>query len=402
MNLVTIQGLSAVPGIRTNGVHAGIKNGRPDVGVIVSDVPGTQAAAVFTQNAFAAAPVHISRQHVADGHVQAIVVNSGNANACTGRQGLRDALAMTESLGSALDIPHDQVLVCSTGIIGRKLPMEKIQQGITDCMAGIDDATGAEISKAILTTDTGPKEATTTFQANGQTYTLSGIAKGAGMVHPNMGTMLAFMVTDAPVPGKHLRTALVDATTTSFNQISIDGDESTNDTAILMANGASGGIELTPEHPEWGAFQTAVTQVATKLAKQIAGDGEGATRLFEVQVHGATDDTMARKAARAVAKSNLVKAAVHGRDPNWGRIVAAMGSTGMEVGDVSIDIHGMGQVVRVLDAGQPVGVEADASNCLGDDTVKLVIDVAVGSGHGTAWGCDLSPEYVTFNAEYHT
>ncbi len=402
MNLTTVQGLSAVPGYRSYGVHAGIKKERPDVGIIVSDMPNTQVAGVFTQNAFAAAPVHISRQHVADGCAQAIVINSGNANACTGRQGLRDALSMTQLVADGLGIENEQVLVCSTGIIGRPLPMAKIQDGIQRCLQGLDVATGAEISQAILTTDTGPKEATVQFEANDMTYTLSGIAKGAGMIHPNMGTMLAFMVTDAPVPGVALRRALMTATTTTFNQISIDGDESTNDTAILMANGASGGASITPGHPDWQNFQDAVTSCAKKLAKQIAADGEGATRLFEVTIQSAPDDVIARKAARAVCKSNLVKSAVHGRDPNWGRIIAAMGSTGMQVGSVSIDIIGNGDTVRVLDDTTPTGNEKAASRCLSDDTVRLIIDVNNGDGKGTAWGCDLTPDYVHFNAEYRT
>ncbi len=387
------------------GVHAGIKKARRDVALIVSDAPATVGAAVFTQNAFAAAPVHVSRQHVANGDVRAIVVNSGNANACTGRQGLRDALSMARTAAEQLGIQPEQVLVCSTGIIGRPLPLASVLAGIKDCASRLDHAVGGEAADAILTTDSGPKEASRTVTIDGIEYHVAGMAKGAGMIHPNMATMLALMATDAPVDAADLRALLKYAVDRSFNQISVDGDESTNDTAILLANGVAGGEPITRAHPAWVPLRDALTDLCQELAKRIVADGEGATRLLEVHVTGAASETDARVASRAVVSSNLVKAALHGGDPNWGRIVAALGQSrvAIDTNAINLDITSNAGRARLLADGQPVSDALEAGRvALGAPEVTFHVHLGVGDGEASAWGCDLTEDYVSFNAEYST
>lgn len=401
--LAAPSGLLSVPGFRAMGVATGVKTGRPDLAIIHSIHPGTSAAAVFTQNAFAAAPVHVGRQHVADGRIQAIVVNAGNANACTGRQGLRDCLTMADEAATALGLKREQVLVCSTGIIGRPMPMDKIVPGIHACADVLDDGVGGEAALAILTTDSGPKEVQSEFTIDGVTYHIAGIAKGAGMIHPNMATMLAFLVTDAAVPPKALRAALTYAADRSFNQITVDGCESTNDTCALLANGAAGGPKLTPEHEGWQEFQDAVTAVCQDLAKLIPADGEGATRLLTVDVVGARDSVQARRIARSIARSDLVKAAVHGADANWGRIVAAIGQEVRDVkaADTSITVSSTRGSMDVLRDGEPLE-KGRKSPIMDAPEVTFSVSVGDGPGYGTAWGCDLTVDYVKFNAEYTT
>lgn len=391
-----------VQGFRSMGVATGVKSGRPDLALIVSDVPDTVAAAVFTQNAFAAAPVHLGRQHIADGRLRAIVVNAGNANACTGRQGLRDALEMAQLTGDALGIRKEEVLVCSTGIIGRPLPMDKIRPGIQDCANRLDEGDGQQAAHAILTTDSGPKQATRSFEANGTTYTIAGIAKGAGMIHPNMATMLGFLLTDAPVDRRSAQQALQDAVDVSFNQISVDGDESTNDTCAMLANGAAGGPVLTPGAPGWDAFMAALTDVCVDLAKRIPADGEGATHLLTCHVEGARDTKAARRMARAVVSSTLVKAALHGADPNWGRILAALGQAERNLGtDIDLTVSSPIGSHPLLVQGEPQAV-GPAHEILQAPEVTFHLRVGDGPGAGTAWGCDITEDYVTFNAEYST
>ncbi len=405
MTLTSPMGFTSVKGFTAHGVHCGLKKQRPDLAIILSTVPNTQAAAVFTQNAFAAAPVHVSRQHVADGNIQAIVVNSGNANACTGRQGLRDAVEMASLTAERLGLEESQVFVCSTGRIGVSLPMEKIRAGIDACTKELPSAIGTEITQAIMTTDTGPKEAQTSFVVDGHEYNIAGIAKGAGMIHPNMATMLGFIATDAPIHAAHLRRALNYAVDRSFNQISVDGDESTNDTVCILANGAGGGPPVTPDAPGWDTFVDALLEVMQSLAKRIAADGEGATKLLHIHVTGAATATEARQAARAVARSNLVKSAIHGEDPNWGRIVSSVGSTNARVDPSVVDlfIGNPDQTVAVLVDGEPrKGVEAEARRLMGEPEVLIHIELHQGEGDAWAWGCDLTTEYVTFNSAYTT
>lgn len=401
--LEAYQGLMTVPGFRATGYATGVKTGRPDLAIIHSTHPNTTAAAVFTQNAFAAAPVHVGRQHVADGRIQAIVINAGNANACTGRQGLRDCLTMADEAAQALGLKREQILVCSTGIIGRPMPMDKIVPGIHAAVATLDDAVGGEAALAILTTDSGPKEAQATFTIDGVEHHIAGMAKGAGMIHPNMATMLGFLVTDANVPPKALRAALTYSVDRSFNQITVDGCESTNDTCALLANGAAEGPKLTPSHPEWHVFQDALTGLCQDLAKQIPADGEGATRLLTVEVEGARDNVQARKIARAIARSDLVKAAVHGADANWGRIVAAIGQEARDVKvvDTSITVASNNGRMDVLRDGEPLE-KGRKSAVMDAPEVTFYVSVGDGPGTGTAWGCDLTTDYVSFNAEYTT
>jgi len=393
-----------VPGFRAQGVWAQIKKKSRDV-VLVVGPPGTVGAAVFTQNAFAAAPVLVSREHVKGGDVRAIVCNAGNANACTGEQGLKDARAMAERAARHLGCKPRQVLVCSTGIIGRPMPMEKVLAGIDACAKELDSAEGPEAAEGITTTDSHPKHAFARVTVAGRTFHVAGIAKGAGMIHPNMATMLAFAVTDAPVSAADLDAQLRQAADATFNMITIDGDQSTNDTCAVLASGTEGGPRLKPGTPEMDAFQHGLRTVLRELARMIAGDGEGATALLEVRVEGASSLQDARAIARAVAKSNLVKSALHGKDPNWGRIVAAVGSCGADVdpGRVSVRFESSAGSVPVLRSGEPIpDVLQDAAAVLRPREVRILVDLNLGPHAAEAWGCDLSEEYVTFNSAYST
>ncbi len=397
--------LNHVPGILAQGVHANIKKKRRDVALIVSDRP-SRGAAVFTQNAFAAAPVLLSRLHVQNGDVRAIVCNSGNANACTGEQGLADAKAMAEATGKALGIKADQVIVCSTGIIGRPMPIEKVLAGIDDAAQTLGNAKGGEAAEAITTTDSHPKTVFVEVKAQGRTFHVAGIAKGAGMIHPNMATMLSFLVTDAPLTGTLLQHQLKAAVDATYNMITIDGDQSTNDTVALLANGAEGGENLREGTVELEAFQAGLTMACRDLARQIAGDGEGATALLEVVVEGASTLEDARTIARAVCKSNLVKSALHGKDPNWGRVVAAVGACDahVEAGRVSLWFESGNTSVPVLERGEPLpgNLLAQAADVLKAPEVRIRVHLGLGPYRAEAWGCDLSEEYVTFNSAYTT
>lgn len=398
--MAAVAGVRGVAGFRAGVVHCGLKADRPDLVVIQNDGPRPSAAAVFTRNTFAAAPVHLSRQHVADGDIRAVVVNSGIANACTGRQGLRDALEMARTTAEATGVAPEQVLVASTGIIGRPLPMDLITKGIQDAAADMGD--GADAPRAILTTDSGPKTFHKELDLGGRTITISGFAKGAGMIHPDMATMLAFVLTDAPVDPGFLQSALRHATDRSFNQISVDGDPSTNDMATVLASGAAGGDLITADSPDAAAFQAALTEACTDLATQIAADGEGATRLLDVQVDGAADDAQARKAARAIVSSFLVKAAVHGADANWGRVLAAVGSTdvAIEPDHVRLTVSSGKGDATVLADGSPTGDDGRA--VMDAHTVRFRLELGAGTGTGSAWGCDVSPDSVSFNADKTT
>ncbi|MEK6985737.1 MAG: bifunctional glutamate N-acetyltransferase/amino-acid acetyltransferase ArgJ [Candidatus Thermoplasmatota archaeon] len=402
--------LNHVPGFKANGVWAQIKKKSRDVCLIVSDRP-SKGAAVFTQNAFCAAPVIVSRENVENGDIRAIVCNAGNANAVTGEQGLKDARAMAAEAAKATGLTPDQFIVCSTGIIGRPMPMEKVLAGIRDSAKVLGDAVGGEAAEAITTTDSHPK---TVFvevsvppaagEKKGRTFHIAGIAKGAGMIHPNMATMLSFLVTDAPMNATFLNANLKEAVNATFNMITIDGDQSTNDTCAIIANGAAGGANLRKGTPEAAAFQEGLTLACKTLAKMIAGDGEGATALLEVAVEGAVSLEDARTIARSVAKSNLVKSALHGKDPNWGRIVAAVGSCGahVEPGKVSVRFESALGSVPVLDKGEPLARLKEANAALQTRDVRILVSLGLGPHKAEAWGCDLSEEYVTFNSAYST
>ena len=373
---------------------------RLDVAIIRSE-PLAAAAGVFTRNSVKGAPVVISQLTLRRGTpIGAIVVNAGNANACTGAQGFRDALRMCSTAGDALDLDPAQVLVCSTGVIGRPMPMERVLPGIVRA-AELQDATGEGAARAIMTTDTRPKAAGAAFDHNGTRYTVGGIAKGAGMIHPDMATLLAFVTTDAPVAQSQLQALLARVTGDTFNCVTVDGDTSPNDSLILLANGAAGGAIFEEGSRGLQLLEAAVYDVCESLSEQLVADAEGARRYFRIDVEGAIDEQQARVAARTVASSPLVKSAVHGGDPNWGRIVAALGRSGttFTLDRCRIDIGG----ITVLERGSPADCDLNAvRRALSQTRVDIGISLGAGDARGHAWGCELSPEYVHINADYTT
>ena len=400
-------GVTAPLGFVAGAAAAGVKHGMPveagsklDVAVIYSERPAT-AAAVFTTNKVKAAPVVISQLNLADGTARAVVVNSGNANACTGSQGFKDALVMGKVAADVLDLDPAQVLVASTGVIGRFLPMDRIREGVLAAVRGRSEFGGDVASEAIMTTDTVPKRAVATFSHAGTEYTIGGMAKGSGMIHLNMATMLAFLTTDAAVGAADLRAVLKRCADATFNMVSIDGDTSTNDMLALLANGAAGGPDLT-EGDGLEAFESALLRVSDDLSRQLVRDGEGATRMFTVDVLRAASDDDARAMARTVVSSSLVKSAIHGADPNWGRIVAALGRAGgeMVLDRLRVDIGGV--TVFGNGSGLPEADLAGVAQAFAADEVSIVCDMGIGLASARAYGCDLSPEYVHINADYTT
>jgi len=373
---------------------------RLDVAVVRSDVPCV-AAGVFTRNTVKAAPVVISQLSLRRSGIQAVVLNSGNANACTGAQGFKDALQMCKATGDASDLDPAQVLVCSTGVIGRPMPMDRVVSGIRAACASLRDDGDAAAARAIMTTDTVPKEAAVVFEAAGRRCTVGGMAKGAGMIHPDMATLLAVVTTDAPVAPGTLQPLLQRVADSTFNCVTVDGDTSTNDTVLLLANGQAGGEPFTEGSPELAALEKAVLEVCDSLAEQLVADAEGAAKYFRVDVDGADDAAQARVAARTVAGSPLVKTAIHGSDPNWGRIVAALGRSGarFSLDRLRVAIGG----VVVFEGGSPVVANTDKVRAVFDQR-RIEIELSLGAGefHGHAWGCDLTAEYVHINADYTT
>jgi len=378
----------------------GLRNaGRRDLGLLFSERECT-AAAVFTRNALKGAPLEVTRGALGSRGVRAAVVNSGYANAGTGKRGLADAYAMQVLAARALGIEPQEVAVASTGVIGERLPMGRISAGI-DALTAELGRDGAGFAEAILTTDTRTKEAAARVEIGGTTVTVGGTAKGSGMIHPNMGTMLAFLTTDAGVEKGCLQETLSAVTERTFNRVTVDGDTSPSDLAILLANGAAGGATLTLDSREWSVFAGALESVARSLAKEIARDGEGATRLVEVVVEGAKDEASAAALAKSVVGSNLVKAAVFGEDANWGRVLTAMGYSGVnfEPGDVELWFG----PVKVFEGGEPVPHEvAEANAALSSGEVKITARLKGGGASAAAWGCDLTYEYVRINGSYRT
>lgn len=392
------RGVTFAHGFRAGAAKAGVKHGRPerlDVALIVSERPCT-AAAVFTTNQVIAAPCVVTRRHVDRGPLRAIVVNSGNANACTGEQGERDAIAMAEAAAAVVQCNPYEVAVASTGVIGFKLPVERIAAvlpGIELTEAGWDDT-----SRAMMTTDTRPKVTERELHLSAGTVRIGGIAKGAGMIHPNMATLLAFVTTDAAVDAGDLKRIVSHVADTTFNAISIDGDTSTNDTLLVLANGASG---VTPKGADLAMFEEGIHTVCADLARMIVADGEGATKVFEVRVRGAESAADARLAARTITNSNLVRTAIHGGDPNWGRVLAAAGRSGARVDDRRASVR-IGDLF-VFRNGAPLEVaEADVRALFAAAEIQIEVTLGLGDGQAVAWGCDLSAEYVRINAEYMT
>jgi len=395
-------GVTAPPGFRAAGVHCGLRRARKDLALLVSDVPAA-VAGVFTMNKAQAAPILVDRVQLRTGApCSAVVVNSGNANACTGERGLNDAWTMVRTVASALGVPAEQVLVSSTGVIGQYLPMDRVLEGIPAAVAALDRANARDAAEAIMTTDTCLKEYAVRVTIGGQQITIGAMAKGSGMIAPNMATMLAFITTDLAIDQALLTPALKHVTERSFNRISVDGDMSTNDMAIVMANGVAGNAPIVSAgDARYIEFRDALEHVMIVLAKMIARDGEGATKLIEVVVRGAASEEAATAAARSVANSNLVKTAIHGCDANWGRVLAALGYSGIEFNpdDVEIALNGVPVILRnyeiVLD-------EELAKEALSRD--EVVIDISLGDGAHEVyfWTCDLTKEYIHINASYRS
>lgn len=402
LNYEVVQGgVTTAAGFLAGTACAAIKKAdKRDVAVIYSSVPAS-AAGVFTLNRVKASPVLISMERLAAGKARAVVVNSGNANACNGEQGMKDALAMTAEAADILGIPEEEVLVASTGVIGKKMPMDKVLPGVRAAAGHVSPEGGPLAAEAIMTTDTFPKEAAVQLELGGKAVTIGGTAKGSGMIHPNMATLLCFITTDAAVSALCLKKALKHAAALSFNMITVDGDSSTNDTAVIMANGMAGNKTIEEEGLDYIYFRDALTAVCTSLAKAIARDGEGATKLIEVKVLGAATDEDARLAARSVAGSSLVKAAVFGNDANWGRVICAAGYSGAGFSPDKFDIF-LGDVQVASDGGSLEFSEELALEALKKDTVTITVDFKSGGCGATAWGCDLSYDYVKINADYRT
>lgn len=391
-----------VPGIRLGAAGAGIKRqDRDDILIIEAD-EGATAAAVFTRNAFCAAPVRVAREHLG-AFPRWLLINSGNANAGTGEQGLADARETCRLLATLLGADEQQVLPFSTGVIGEFLPVAKIGSALPAALAALDEAGWERAARAIMTTDTRPKVASRTCQIGGSTITVTGISKGAGMIHPNMATMLAFLATDARVEPADLQGILAHATDKTFNCITVDGDTSTNDACVLMASGASMDVPLDPEAKNFGQFEQAVFDVCAELAEAIVRDGEGATKLMRIRVQQAKNASEARTVAQTIALSPLVKTAFFASDPNWGRILAAVGRAGceqLEIAKVSIWLGDV-QIVEQGGRARSYTEEAGAAVMAGDE-ILVRVELGRGTAEETVLTCDFSYDYVRINAEYRT
>ena len=397
-------GVCAAKGFRAAGVPAEIKyKGRNDVALVVADAP-CAAAAVFTTNAVAAAPVLYDREVVRDGRIQAILANSGCANACTGAPGLADAKRSAEETAKTLGIDPKLVLVASTGVIGHRLPVDRLVAGMKAAavqLAATPEA-GLAAEKAVMTTDTKPKQAAVQVKIGGRTVTVGGMCKGSGMIEPNMATMLGFITTDAAITPAMLRRALRQAIAVSFNHVVVDGDESTNDSVFLLASGAAGNPLIAKAGPDYDAFAAALTAVGVSLARQMAADGEGATKYVEVTVRHAKTQRDADRAARAVAKSPLAKTSWFGKDPNWGRVLAAVGYSGAAVDDRKAEVfYGKTWAYRkgrVADAAQLAKLAREMEG----PELKVTVDLHLGDFSSTIYTCDFSLDYVHINADYTT
>ncbi len=401
----TIEGHLASPqGFSASATAVGFKKkaGALDLALIVSNVPGTAAAGMFTTNLAAAAPVQLCRRHLAKsrGHAQAIIANSGNANACTGRAGQRAAETTAAAAAKKLGVRTDQVLVCSTGVIGVPLRSQLILQKVSPLVASLSAENAVEVAHAIMTTDTRPKSCVLCSEYGGKAVHLAGVAKGAGMIHPHMATMLSFLTTDAAVAPAALQKMLRAAVGESFNCITVDGDTSTNDSVLILANGAAG-VPVRPGTPAGRWFQSGLTELCRSLAKMIAQDGEGASKLATIEVRGARDARDADRVARAIANSPLVKTAIAGSDPNWGRIICAAGYSGAKFDATRVDIRVNDLMLcrRGLDARFD---EAAAKRELDQKELTIRVDLHAGKGAARVWTCDFTADYILINASYRT
>ena len=401
-------GVTAAKGFEASSTAAGIKyKDRTDMALIYSQVP-CEAAGTFTTNVVKAAPVKWDRQVVDSGKkAQAVIVNSGIANACTGAEGFGYCKDTAEAAAKYLSVDAEGVLICSTGVIGKQMPIDKLTAGIEILAGKKNDSieNGTEAAKAIMTTDTHEKELAVTIQVGGKTVTIGGMAKGSGMIHPNMCTMLAFVTTDAVITKEALQKALSEDVVDTYNMISVDGDTSTNDTALVLANGMAENPMIEYGTEDYQTFKAALHEINEYLAKQIAGDGEGATALFEVKVKGAESVKAAKVLAKSIACSNLTKTAIAGHDANWGRIVCAMGYSGAQFDPEKVDLFFESKAGKIQIAEDGVALdfsEEKATEILSQPEVTAIADVKIGDAEATAWGCDLTHGYIEINADYRS
>ena len=395
-------GLTAVQGIRAAGIHAGIKAAdAKDMTLIATDTPAA-AAGVFTKNSVTAAPVIMCREHLSDGQAQAVIVNSGNANACTGEVGMANARRMAALTAEQLGIDAALVLVSSTGVIGQQLPMDKIESGIETAAEALSTEGGNDAAEGIMTTDTHPKSVAIEVEIDGAPVRIGGIAKGSGMIAPNMATMLSYLTTDARINAETLQTALNRVADDTYNLLTVDTDRSTNDTVIILATGRADNTEIVEANSEnYEAFCEGLQFVCTELVKMLARDGEGATKLVEVVVKRAKNREDAEKAARAVAESPLVKTAIFANDANWGRIMMAIGKSGAAFDPYQVDVW-LADYQLVKD-GMDAGYDEDTATALfAEDPVRITIDLCAGDAEITMWTCDYSYDYIRINADYRT
>ena len=404
MNIIT-GGVCAAKGFQANGIHCGIRknHSKKDLALIYSEVPAN-AAAVYTTNLVKGAPLLVTKAHIADGRAQAVICNSGNANTCNA-DGIEIAEAMSALVAKQLSIPASDVVVASTGVIGQPLKLDPIAAGLPALAEGLNPDGSATAAEAIMTTDTVRKEIAVEFELGGVTCHLGGIAKGSGMIHPNMATMLVFLTTDAAISAEMLQKALSGDVAGTFNMVSIDGDTSTNDMVTILANGMAGNAEITAEGPDFTAFMTALNSVTVQLCRCIAGDGEGATKLLECRVEGAQNLSIARTVAKSVICFSLLKAAMFGADANWGRVLCAIGYSGADVDVQRVDVafkspKGIVEVCK-NGAGVPFS-EEEAKAVLLEKEIEILVKLNSGDAAATAWGCDLTYDYVKINGDYRT
>ena len=401
-------GVCAAQGFRAAGIHVGVKTHaawKKDVALIVSDVD-CAAAAMFTTNVVKAAPIHVDRKHLADGKARAIVANSGNANACA-PQGEENAIKMCAAAAKAIGCPPEDVLVSSTGVIGQTLKVQVIEEGMPALYEALDHSVEASdaVAHAIMTTDTVKKEVAVETVIGGKTVRMGGIAKGSGMIHPNMGTMLCFLTTDCAISPAMIRAALKEVVCKTFNRISVDGDTSTNDSCIVLANGLAGNAEITEQGADYQAFTEALMTLCTELARKMAADGEGAKHLITCTVTGAADEKTAETVARSVISSTLTKAAIFGADANWGRVLCAMGYSGAEFDPETVDVSfaSAGGDIAVCEKGRGLPFDEDlAKKILTEHDVEIRISMGAGAETATCWGCDITYDYIKINGDYRT
>lgn len=396
-----MQRIKLPKGFLASGIYCGIKEeNKKDFGIIFSEIPGS-CAGVFTKNKVKAIPVLITMERIKTKTAQVIVANSGNANACTGEKGLKDALLISQEISKFLNVPEKFILLASTGVIGKPLPVEKIISKIPHAIERLSPEGGLDFQEAIMTTDKKPKFINKSIFIKEKEVNITGIAKGSGMIHPDLATMLSFILTDISISPFLLDKVLKEVVKESFNMISVDRDTSTNDTVLILANGKAENSTILEENENYERFREALLEVCTYLAKEIVKDGEGATKLIEVEVINAPTKESARILARSVISSNLVKCAIYGQDANWGRILCALGYANCEFDPFKVDIY-LGEILVAQNGTYVDFCEKEVSKIFSEDYIKIRIDLKSGTYNANAWGCDLTEEYIKINAKYRT